>query len=508
MPWRLLRQLVLGVALVLALGGQSAPESRPEAAAEAQQQPRSGVLALLPADVVTEHESEIGGETLAYRARAGTLALMDASGQPSAAIFYIAYTRAGTDLETRPLTFAFNGGPGASSAYLHLGLVGPQVAAFGPQPGGVQPDGARARLRANPDSWIGFTDLVLIDPVGTGWSRAADPEEARRFWSVGADAESIAKAIALYLAHNGRTASPKYLLGESYGGYRAAKLALALQREQGIIVDGIVMVSPFLDGSLGSGQDRHALSAALLLPSIAAAELDRDDRFTPEALAAAERFALGDYLVTLAGKPPEGETAERFYAQVGALSGLPPEIVRRARGFIGDAYLEHAGAERGEAISPYDAAFAAPDPFPDWTSAHGRDPILDGYLQGLGGLFVGYARDRLGFETDMTYRVLSRQVSRSWDWPGGGRRQASAERDLRELLALNPGFRLFAAHGRSDLVTPYAVSRYLLDHLPEIGAPGRTRLVVYEGGHMFYLSPEVAAQFTADARAFYRDTGS
>ena len=399
------------------------------------------------------------------------------------------------------MTFVFNGGPGASSAYLHLGVVGPQAVEFGPGH-----DAASARLHDNPDTWLKFTDLVLIDPVGAGWSRAAKSDKNGDFWSVNSDAQSLAKTIALYVAKNSRTNSPKYLLGESYGGFRSVKVARALQREQGMVVNGIVMLSPFLEGRLQFGANRFALGAALQLPSLAAAALDRRNSFTPEALAAAERFALTDYLTTLAGRPPEGEAARAFYARVAEISGLPVDVVTRSRGFIGDDFVKREG-ESGIA-SPYDAAFSAPDPFPESTSDEGPDPVLDGYTQALGGLFVGYARDALGFKTDMTFNLLNRETSRNWDWDGrGGIGQASISRDLRELLALNPKLSVLIAHGRSDLVTPYSVSRYVLDHLPPIGPGERTQLEIYKGGHMFYFDPDSRAAFASDASAFYRHPG-
>jgi carboxypeptidase C (cathepsin A) len=493
------RPLVLGAfALILAISPVAAQRSEgapPEARAT------SGVLSLLPAkDSVTEHTVDAGGEKLAYTATAGTLSLFDQSGERSAAIFYTAYTLKGAPAETRPVTFVFNGGPGASSAYLHLGLVGPQVADFGPAR-----DGSAAQLRNNPDTWLKFTDLVMIDPVGTGWSRAAKQDKSGDFWGVQSDAQSLAKVIALYAAKNSRTASPKYLLGESYGGFRAVKVARALQQGQGIVVSGIVMVSPFVDGGIIFGGTRYALGAALQLPSLAAAELDRRNAFAPEALAAAERFAMTDYLVALAGRPPEGESARAFYARVSEMTGLPVDEVTRARGFIRDLYSKRAREGRGEVVSPYDGASSSPDPFPESASEEGADYILDGYLQALGGLFVGYARDQLGFKTEMTYNVLNREVSGKWDWGGhGGRGQASIARDLRELLALNPGLRVLVAHGRSDLVTPYGVTRYLLDHMPQIGADNRTQLKLYKGGHMHYLDVTSRAAFTADAAAFYR----
>lgn len=489
-----LRALVVAAVVAVAL----APEGR----AEQPPRPAAGVLSLLPADAVSEHVLEAGGQRLAYTATAGTLTLFDQAGERSAAIFYTAYALKGGERGARPVTFVFNGGPGAASTYLHLGLAGPQAIDFGPER-----DGAAARLAPNPDSWLKFTDLVMIDPVGAGWSRAAKPEKTGEFWSVQADAQSLAKAIALYSARNGRMASPKYILGESYGGFRAAKVARALQQDQGVFVAGIVMLSPLLDGGLTFGANRFALGAALQLPSLAAAALDRAGRFTPEALAAAERFAMTDYLVTLAGKPPEGETARAFYARLAAISGLPVEVVTRARGFIRDAYVKHmAGA--GEVVSAYDATLSSADPYPEAASAEGPDPVLDGYTLALAGTFVGYAREALGFKTDMTYTQLNREAAGKWDWGGrGGRAQASVTRELRELLALNPRFALLVAHGRSDIVTPYAASGYVLDHLPPIGRPGRTQLKTYKGGHMFYFDPAARAAFTADAEAFYRGAG-
>jgi carboxypeptidase C (cathepsin A) len=491
-------------ALVLALALPSAQAQRGRAAGAPAAEASAtspGVLSLLPADSVTEHVLDVGGERLVYTARAGTLSLYEPSGERSAAIFYTAYTLKDAVAETRPLTFAFNGGPGAASTYLHLGLVGPQAIDFG-----APRDGANARLRDNPDTWLKFTDLVLIDPVGAGWSRAAKSDKAGDFYGVRADASALAKAIALYLAQSGRAAAPKYLLGESYGGFRAVKVARALQQEQGMVVRGIVMVSPFLEGALHGSANRFALGAALQFPSLAAAELDRRNRFTPEALAAAERFAMTEYLVTLAGKPPEGEAGRNFYKRVAELSGLPLDIVERTRGFVRDAYVKHVRGERREVVSPYDAASAAPDPFPEAEGAEGSDHVLDGYLMALGSTFAAYARDKLGFKTEMTYTLLNRDVSGKWDW-GGGRSQASVARDLRELLALNPGFRVLISHGRSDLVTPYGVSRYLLDHLPAIGGENRAQLKIYRGGHMFYLEPDARAAFTADAGAFYRGAG-
>ncbi len=277
---------------------QRPPEQR---AAEQRQAPSGpGVLRLLPGDSVTQHSIEVAGRKLDYTATAGTLSLFDQSGERSAAIYYTAFVAKGAE-PNRPLTFVFNGGPGAASAFLNLGLVGPRIAEFA----SAGHDGAVTRLQDNPDTWLAFTDLVLIDPVGSGWSRPAKADGGSAFWGVRRDADSMAKAIALYVANNARAASAKYILGESYGGFRAAKVARALQEQQGIVISGIVMLSPLLDGALTFGGTRLALGAALQLPSLAAAELERKGSFSKEKLAEAERFALTDYLSTLAGAPPQ-----------------------------------------------------------------------------------------------------------------------------------------------------------------------------------------------------------
>ncbi len=458
-----------------------------------------GVLSLLPGDAVSQHSIVLtGGGKLDYTATAGTFSLFDQSGERTAAVFYTAYVAKSADAANRPVTFVFNGGPGAASAFLHLGLVGPRLAVFGDH----GRDAAQVRIVDNPETWLAFTDLVLIDPVGTGWSRAAKPDGGEKFWGVRADAESMAKVIALYVAKNGRVSSPKYILGESYGGFRAAKVARALQNDQGMSVSGILMLSPLLEGSFQFGGDRFALGAALQLPSLAAAELERKGAFSEQALAQAEHFALTDYLTTLAGPPLHGDAAKNFYGRVAAMTGLPEDIVARQHGFIGDAYVKELRGGEHKIVSHYDATFAVDDPNPESSAARAPDPILDGLVRSYGGAFVAYARDELGFKTDMTYNLLNSDISGNWKW-GERHGQPSVTEDLRVLLELTPSFHLMIAHGYSDMVTPYAVSRYVLDHLPAAETGDRVRLRLYRGGHMFYLDPDSRKTFTADARTMY-----
>ncbi len=479
-------------------GGRSSGERPGHAEQGRQEQGGPGVLSLLPGDSVTEHSIDIPTGKLAYTATAGTFSLFDQSGERSAAVFYTAFVAKPND-PSRPVTFVFNGGPGAGSAFLNLGLVGPRIATFG---NGY--DGANVHLADNPDTWLAFTDLVLIDPVGTGWSRPAKPDGGSSFWGVRRDAESMAKVIALYVAKNGRLSSPKFILGESYGGFRAAKVARALQNNQGIVASGILMVSPMIEGEFQFGGDHFALGAALQLPSLAAAELERKGAFSTAALAQTEHFALTDYLSALAGPPLQGDAAHAFYARVAQMTGLPQDVVARERGFIRDAYVKNLRSGDHKIVSHYDATFAVDDPNPESASARGPDPFLDGFIRAYGSAFVAYARDELVFKTEMTYNLLASEISGKWDWEdGGGHAPPTAAEDLRELLALSPSFRLMIAHGYSDLVTPYSVSRYILNHIPSSVDGERTELRLYRGGHMFYTDPQSRKAFTTDARTMY-----
>ncbi|HVK93068.1 MAG TPA: carboxypeptidase, partial [Mycoplana sp.] len=268
------------------------------------------------------------------------------------------------------------------------------------------------------------------------------------------------------------------------------------------IVSGIVMLSPLIEGGLVFGAGDDPLGAALQLPSLAAAALERKGVFSEEAVAEAERFAMNDYLVALAGPSPTGEQAERFYARVAELTGIEKAEVARARGFLGDIYTKNIAGAAGKVASPYDAAFLVDDPYPETVADRGADPILDGFTRAYGAAFPAYARDELHFSTGLTYRLLDKDVNRRWDW-GGARSQVGATPELRELLSVVPSFRLLVVHGYSDALTPYGASRYVIDHLPPSLAAGRAALKVYRGGHMFYTDPDERRKLTADARAFY-----
>lgn len=463
----------------------------------------SGILGHLPADSVTGHVLKTATGELAYSATAGTLSLFGQDGARSAKIFYTAYV-ARDRRPGRPLTFAFNGGPGAASAYLHLGLAGPRIIDFGPS----GRDGTNPTLIDNADSWLEFTDLVFIDPVGTGWSRATNDSVASSFYGIGEDADSIAKVIALYVTNNERTASPKYLLGESYGGFRAAKVASALKDRQGVLVTGIIMLSPLIEGQLLFAERQYPLWAALQLPSLAAAELERRNAFNQKIIEDAERFAMTEYLVTLSGPEPTGNHAKAFYTKVSQMTGIPEAVVTRTRGFLGEVYVKHSRSDELEIVSPYDASLAVVDPYPESDANQNYDAVLDGFTRAYGAAFASYARNELGFKTELTYTLLANNVNERWDWGRRGRHpgtraQASATGDIRDLLSIIPSFRLLVAQGYSDAITPYGVSRYVIEHLPSTLSADRVKLKVYRGGHMFYTRASSRRALTDDARDFY-----
>jgi carboxypeptidase C (cathepsin A) len=456
-----------------------------------------------PADATTTHRVALGGQVVEYAATAGTLTLRNDKQEPQATIYYVADIATGPAGDKRPITFAFNGGPGAASAYLQLGAIGPRVIDFGD---GAAPASQPSGLIDNAASWLDLTDLVFLDPVGTGYSHgAAGVDEAKVFWSVAPDLKALGEAISLYLARTGRTNAPVYLVGESYGGFRAGRLARSLIEEYGVRVAGVTMISPALDFGLLRGGELDPLPDALRLPSYAAVGLEQRHALSPEALKPAEAFALGDYLSALAEGFHDQARAKRVLATLADFSGLPPALVERLGGRIPQSVFEKEFRhDAGRILSGYDGSVSAPDPFPESLFLHGSDPILDGTKPAFTGAMQAYLRDELGFKTDRPYRLLNPEVSHHWDWSiHSPWSSLGAVDDLRVALSLNPQLRAVIAHGMTDLTTPYMTSRYIVDHLPEMGPVPRVTLHLYPGGHMMYLRPATRRLLHDDAAALY-----
>ena len=459
----------------------------------------------LPARVATHHAIGLGGHRLEYDAIAETLPLTDAKGVTTATVFTIAYLTDIAPGRERPVSFVFNGGPGAASVFLHLGALGPQIMET-PENGTVP--GPPVRLVENPATWLGFTDLVFIDPVGTGFSRGKGKEENpdKPFWDVRADIASLGAVIRLWLTRHQRWSSPIYLVGESYGGFRAATLAQELPHDFGVTVSGLVLISPALDLSALHQDERDLLAAAFFLPSYAAVAAVADPSQRGQDRAAVERFALSDYLVGLAGLKGDPPVGDPFIAKIATISGLPEEIVRRNRGRIPrNVFAREIRRSKGEVVSLYDGAISRPARS-DEDREGAPDPLLQPAVAAYGAAFNAYAADALGYHTDLPYRVLPHDISRQWNWQGERRGEGLglAMSSLEIALLEHPGTKVMIANGHYDLVTPYLASRWLVDQMavPATLRQG-IRLRVYEGGHMMYMRPDARLGLARDAADLY-----
>jgi carboxypeptidase C (cathepsin A) len=456
-----------------------------------------------PGPVTTRHSILVAGRRLDYQAVVEILPLFDAQGSATAEMFTVAYLADHTAGAPRPVTFALNGGPGAASVFLHLGALGPRILATPADGSAPQPP---FRLIDNEATWLRFTDLVFVDPVGTGFSRGlgtgADPDKP--FYDVHADLDSLAATIRTWLTRHRRWQSPVYLAGESYGGFRAAALAQEMPRDDNATPSGLVLISPALDlGALHPGP-RDLLAAAFFLPSYAAVAGFWQ---SPGAdISAVERFALSGYLTGLAamqGLPPNGDP---FIAKVAAMTGLPEAVVRRWRGRIPRVvFVREIRRPEDEVVSVYDGTIAGPA-----ATAGGRgdagDPLLGPAAAAFGATFNAYVSEELNYHTDLPYRVLAREVSREWNWRGAHREGGAglALESLEAALLDHPTMRVLIANGRDDLVTPFFGSRWLVDQLQLPAATRRgVRLRLYDGGHMIYLRPASRQVLAADAEQIY-----
>jgi carboxypeptidase C (cathepsin A) len=458
----------------------------------------------LPPTAITSHTINLDGKSLQYQAAAGAIPLRQ-QGKAVAEIFYVAYTQEPKDTK-RPVTFVFNGGPGAASAYLHLGAIGPKIVEttangelLGPPP----------HLIDNRNSWLAFTDLVFVDPVGTGYSRAINGKDDDDFWGVEKDTNSLAEFIRLYLIEAGRLSSPVFLAGESYGGFRAATITRKLQKSGIVSPSGLVLISPALELALLHGEDYDPLPWALTLPSYAAVKLESqgvtDPKALAEALKGAEHYALSDYLVALAsGAKQGGKDASETVAR---LTGLPLDLVERHLARIPPSvFIKEFDRTKGQLLSRYDGSVTGPDPNPASAWPHGPDPVLDATVPLWTSAFVQYAQDELAYKTNERYRLLNREASSKWDFGTSPTRQgyAGVLDDIQDARASNRQLQVLIAAGYTDLITPYLTSAYLVNQLPPLEGAAPITVEDYAGGHMLYLRPDSRRALAEDVGAMYR----
>lgn len=518
-------RIVSALWLFLLLGGApvQADEAPPPAPIEKPAPP-----ALQREAVTTRHALRLGDRGLDYVAEIGTVVVTAGDGERQGEMFYTAYRLPEAPARERPVAFVVNGGPGAASAYLHLGALGPRIVRFNDD-GSIPPP--PARLVDNAETWLPFTDLVFIDPIGTGFSRvlkrsdgqkpeAAAEEDPRddSFWGVEADKRALTEFIRLYLTRHDRWLSPVFLVGESYGGFRVALLAESLPGDIGVAPAGAVLVSPVLEFSLLYGDAYRPMHWVTLLPSyVATAAAHGRQRVAGEAAASAadvEAFAVGSYLGLLVGPSPAPgaeESAQRraTWARLAELTGIDEETLRRHRGRLPRSIFAKALLrDRGQLLSIYDGTVTAPDPAPGRAEASGPDPVLAGLTAPLTSAFNAYVRDELNFKTELRYHLLNREVSRRWAWRGGTRAQGyiGAADDLKTAMSVNPALRLLIVHGRYDLVTPYFASTYVADRMDLDPALARQLgIEVYEGGHMFYTHAKSRRVFRDHAERLFAE---
>ncbi|HSM80376.1 MAG TPA: peptidase S10 [Nodosilinea sp.] len=452
--------------------------------------------------------------------------------KPVAELFHVAYTIADQDLAQRPITFVFNGGPGAASAYLHMGALGPRRVVFNPDGSLPRPP---VQVADNGESWLSFTDLVFIDPLGTGFSRTLTKDEdktdksdhksgdkpedkpdekAKKFWAVDRDLSALGEFIQGYLSAHHRWLSPVFIAGESYGGFRVAKLCRKLQQDYGVGLCGAILISPVMEFMLLEGNDYSLSGWATLIPSMAAAAAYHGRVATGDSPRAhgdrAADFARRTLIPLLAlGSTAAEADQRRVFQQLAELIGLPVEVVERHRGRIDImVFARELLRHQQRILGLYDASVTAIDPFPDRLVNEGTDPTLEGIDRLFTGAINSHLRSTLGVNTPLTYNLLSYEVFKAWEFlPESEYRQGfvGSVDDLRVGMALNPYLKVYISHGIYDLVTPYFSSNHLAD-LMNLNADLRSNLTLrhFQGGHMFYTWDESRRQWFEDMRGFYR----
>ncbi len=463
----------------------------------AQASPCPVVSPALPAESVTHHTLDLPPRALAFTATAGAFRL-GPTAKPLADIAYTSYALDGADPHARPVTFVFNGGPGASSAWLHLGALGPWRVAMGGD--AAQPSAPHVAM-PNAETWLDFTDLVFIDPAGTGLSRLLqDDEEGRRkIWSVGGDIDSLTEVVRRWLERAHRMASPKYIVGESYGGFRGPRLVRGLELQEGIGVAGLILVSPLLDYG-GRSNALDPLTWTTRLPSIAASAREAKGPVTRDTLADVEQYAAGEFIADYLRGERDPAALDRIATRVAEFTGLDPAAIRARGGRVDWRMVLRRDPTRVGAI--YDPSVTTPDPFPLSPYSDASDPISDGLRSAMTAGMLELYGGRLNWLPEGRYEVLNGNVNRQWDYGRNNTRPDSAG-TLRAALALDPGLKVLVLHGLNDLATPYFMTKLELDQIPPNVAGERLKFVVLPGGHMFYTRDASRQAFRAEAIQLY-----
>lgn len=489
---------------------------------------------------VTEHTITVNGKSIRYKATAGYLLLRDLSegkkggddkskeGKPDAAdkakdkdkeehktkarVFFVAYTRTdvGDDPAKRPITYSFNGGPGSASVWLHMGALGPRRTELTERGEAPAPP---YRLVDNEATWLDTTDLVFIDPVSTGYSRTAAGEDPKQFHGVKEDLASVADFIRLYTSRNARWASPKFVIGESYGTTRAAALSDYLQERYGFYVNGIILVSSILDFSTARFSPGNDRPYPLYLPTYTAAAwyhkklpADLQAKGLGDVLRESEQFASNQYLLALArGDQLTPEYRKELAGYLARLTGLPADAIDQWNCRIpAQRFFFELLKDRNRNIGRYDARFTGIRYHPG-TTDYDFDPSYEAVLGPYTSTFNDYVRRELKFESDLPYEMIA--DVRPWNYAAVAQNQfLNVSEDLRKAMSRNPYLKVWVSCGYYDLATPYYAATQTVHAMnldPTIR--GNVTLTFYEAGHMFYMLRPALLQFKTDANNFLQE---
>lgn len=465
-----------------------------------------------PAPVTTNHSMQLNGKVVNYSATAGHQEQFNEKGEKIADIFYIAYVRSGQTADKRPLTFAFNGGPGSSSVWLHMGALGPKRLPMTADGESVKPPYG---LVDNEYTWLEHTDLVFIDPVQTGYSRPAEGTDKKEFTGYSEDLRSVGDFIYKYTSVNSRWGSPKFLAGESYGTTRAAGLSGYLQDRHGMYLNGIVLVSAVLNFQTLRSAPGNDLPYPLYLPSFAATawyhgKLSKEQYPDLKAvLADAEAFALGEYSTALL-KGDRLTEAEKnsLSTRMQALLGVSDSFLRGYHFRISTSeFTKELLRDRGETVGRFDGTIKGLDRL-DAGDSYEYDPS---YNRSIFGGYTMAINQHLGATLkypfpDQVYEILTGKVQ-PWNYGEATNRYLDNSAVLAAAIHKNPALQVLICNGYYDLATPYFATQYTLDHMFVRGElRNNLQMKYYEGGHMMYSRERDLRTFTKDVKDFYKQT--
>jgi len=516
---RIVSYATLAFLLFCSWNAESAAQESPKEAATAAETkpPESKAAPEAPAapkeeSSVTEHSIRIAGQSISYKATASTTLLKNDKGEPTALMYSTAYTRSDVkDLSRRPIAFLYNGGPGSASIWLHMGAFGPRR--VGTENAAATPP-APYKIVDNESSLLDKADLVFIDPVGTGFSHAAGKAQDKDFWGVDQDIKSLAQFINTYVSRNNRWNSPKFLIGESYGTFRSVALGEYLRSNDGISVNGIVLISSVIDLGTLSFSPGNDETYIFYLPTYAAVAWyykilkDRPDDLN-NFLNDARQFASTEYAAALMKGSKLG-TAEKVDVakKLARFTGLSEDYLTKAELRVAlPQFQAELQRSRGLTVGRYDARYSGLT-YDLLTEYAEFDPSFSAVLGAFTAAFNSYVRSELNFGGDHTYKVLPSEPSQNWDWkhnpgPGYFPGAPNVETDLIREMIQNAQLEVQVENGYFDMATPFFATEYTMDHLLLPGdAQNRIHLQYYNAGHMMYLHEEDLAKLKANVGSF------